>query len=389
MRCIFNDPKEAAHPLERLSPEATTFYIWKGDGSFVEELIECMTPYTEDVSLRELKAKIHAYDPSCSNDTEMKPRKSLLWLRDEVQNLPCSYKSLHDAVADLIPIYAYTIYFFRIRMALKYFLFESPEANCILNQIDSFVLKKLDRVFVIPQPPSHSVIDTELVSRGEHEELLEMLQTRSNLLVPQLKDGLLHLLEENNIVVISGETGCGKTIQDAQNKVAAFALHHLFPDLLVHFVLLEPYASFILKLKEVTCLFWLIDHPNLIARIGELVTTLEDEPEHRSTDFVDSLISVDQSGHTLEADFMDSTHQEKTQMPHILEYIGGTDHFRESLALTGDNDLKREAFVGNLKMICRKSVTELGKYLKALNKKVEESIVNMQGICIIRYPMFV
>ncbi|KAL6557659.1 hypothetical protein OROMI_018009 [Orobanche minor] len=110
----------------------------------------------------------------------------------------------------------------------------------------------------------------------------EMLQTRSNLLIAQLKDDLLHLLEENNIVVISGETCCGKTTQDAQNKVAAFALHHLFPGLLVHFILLEPYASFILKWKE-----------DLIARTRELFTMLEDEPEHRSTNFVDSLLSVD------------------------------------------------------------------------------------------------
>ncbi|KAL6530968.1 hypothetical protein OROHE_014450 [Orobanche hederae] len=41
----------------------------------------------------------------------------------------------------------------------------------------------------------------------------DILQTRSNLFVAQLKDDLLHLLEENNIVVISGETRCGKTIQ--------------------------------------------------------------------------------------------------------------------------------------------------------------------------------
>ncbi|KAL6552637.1 hypothetical protein OROHE_008001 [Orobanche hederae] len=79
MRCAFSDLKKAPPILERLIPEAAASYIWKGDGSFVEELIECMTPHTEDVALRELKAKIHSHDPSCSNDTEMKIRKSLLW----------------------------------------------------------------------------------------------------------------------------------------------------------------------------------------------------------------------------------------------------------------------------------------------------------------------
>ncbi|KAL6536830.1 hypothetical protein OROHE_012414 [Orobanche hederae] len=166
------------------------------------------------------------------------------------------------------------------------------------------------------------------------------------------------IVQHTYIVIIAARAAFYRYIPpDAQNKIAAFVLHHLFPDLLVHFMLLEPYASFILKWKE-----------DLIARTGELFTTLEDEPEHRSTNFVDSLLSVDQSGHTLETDVMDSTHQEKTQMPHIVEYTGGSDHFRESLkfgsdmhklcngtcffvrspglALTGDNDLKREAFAG-------------------------------------------
>ncbi|KAI3465654.1 hypothetical protein Pfo_022317 [Paulownia fortunei] len=115
MRCVFGDPKRAPPPLERLSPEAAVSYLWKGEGSFVEELIQCMAPHMEDVILRDLKAKIRAHDPSGSDNIEMKLRKSLLWLRDEVRNLPCTYKSRHDAAADLIHIYAYTKCFFRIR----------------------------------------------------------------------------------------------------------------------------------------------------------------------------------------------------------------------------------------------------------------------------------
>ncbi|KAL0328237.1 UNVERIFIED_CONTAM: Histone-lysine N-methyltransferase ATXR3, partial [Sesamum calycinum] len=118
MRCVFGDPKKAPPPLERLSPEEAVSYLWKGEGSLVEELIQCMAPHMEDVTLRDLKAKIHAHDPSGYDDTEMKLRKSLLWLRDEVRNLPCTYKSRHDAAADLIHIYAYTKSFFRIRSRL-------------------------------------------------------------------------------------------------------------------------------------------------------------------------------------------------------------------------------------------------------------------------------
>lgn len=38
-------------------------------------------------------------------------------LRDEVRNLPCTYKCRHDAAADLIHTYAYTKSFFRIRVS--------------------------------------------------------------------------------------------------------------------------------------------------------------------------------------------------------------------------------------------------------------------------------
>ncbi|XP_073279990.1 histone-lysine N-methyltransferase ATXR3-like [Primulina huaijiensis] len=108
MRCVFGDPKKAPPPLERLNPESAVSYIWKGEGSFVEELIQGMAPHLDDVLLRDIKAKIRAHDPSGSDDIRMELRESLLWLRDEVRSLPCSYKSRHDAAADLIHLYAHT-----------------------------------------------------------------------------------------------------------------------------------------------------------------------------------------------------------------------------------------------------------------------------------------
>ncbi|XP_075498170.1 LOW QUALITY PROTEIN: histone-lysine N-methyltransferase ATXR3-like [Primulina tabacum] len=115
MRCVFGDPKKAPPPLERLSPESAISYIWKGEGSFVEELIQSMAPHLDDVSLRDMKAKIRAHDPSGSDDIRMELRESLLWLRDEVRNLACTYKSRHDAAADLIHLYANTKSLFRIK----------------------------------------------------------------------------------------------------------------------------------------------------------------------------------------------------------------------------------------------------------------------------------
>ncbi|KAF3682584.1 Histone-lysine N-methyltransferase ATXR3 [Capsicum annuum] len=115
MRCVFGDPEKAPPPIERLNPEDAVSFIWRGEGSLVDELLQCMAPHLEDSMLSDLKAKIRAHDPSRFEDLETGLRKSLLWLRDEVRDLPCTYKSRHDAAADLIHLYAYTKCFFRIR----------------------------------------------------------------------------------------------------------------------------------------------------------------------------------------------------------------------------------------------------------------------------------
>ncbi|XWS68524.1 hypothetical protein CRYUN_Cryun04dG0097900 [Craigia yunnanensis] len=115
MRCVFGDPKKAPPPIERLSPEEAVSFLWKGDGSLVEELLQCMAPHVEDNMLNDLRSKIQVHDPLGSDNILKELQKSLLWLRDEVRNLPCTYKCRHDAAADLIHIYAYTKCFLRVR----------------------------------------------------------------------------------------------------------------------------------------------------------------------------------------------------------------------------------------------------------------------------------
>ncbi|KAK1393240.1 histone-lysine N-methyltransferase ATXR3-like [Heracleum sosnowskyi] len=115
LRCVFGDPLKAPCPIERLSPVEAISQVWKGEGSLVDELLHCMAPYMDDRELDSLKSSIRAHDPSGSEDIQGALRKSLLWLRDEVRNLPCSYKCRHDAAADLIHLYAYTKCFFRIQ----------------------------------------------------------------------------------------------------------------------------------------------------------------------------------------------------------------------------------------------------------------------------------
>ncbi|KAI3445599.1 hypothetical protein Pfo_002264 [Paulownia fortunei] len=105
------------------------------------------------------------------------------------------------------------------------------------------------------------------------------------------------------------------TPEDAQNRVAAYALHYLFPDLPVQLALSEPYASMVLKWKE-----------------GDLLTSVKDKHEDRRAGFVDSLLNADKVEHIVEADVMDSAHQEKIQMPYIVEDItGGRVHNAESM----------------------------------------------------------
>lgn len=56
-------------------------------------------------------------------DYPMNMAGSCFRLRDEVRNLPCTYKCRHDAAADLIHIYAHTKCFFRVRVGLIIFNF--------------------------------------------------------------------------------------------------------------------------------------------------------------------------------------------------------------------------------------------------------------------------
>ncbi|CAN8232020.1 unnamed protein product [Cochlearia groenlandica] len=115
MRQVFEDPKNAPPPLERLAPEETVSFIWNGDDSLVDELLQCLSPHVEEGVLNELRSNIRTHDPSGSADVLKELQRSLLWLRDEIRDLPCTYKCRNDAAADLIHIYAYTKCFFKVR----------------------------------------------------------------------------------------------------------------------------------------------------------------------------------------------------------------------------------------------------------------------------------
>ncbi|KAH0902798.1 hypothetical protein HID58_042301 [Brassica napus] len=126
MRRVFGDPKNAPPPLEKLTPEETVSFLWNGDGSLVEEILQCLSPHVEEGIVDGLRSKIRAHDPSGSADVLKDLQRSLLWLRDEIRDLPCTYKCRNDAAADLIHIYAYTKCFFKVR---EYKSFMSSPVN--------------------------------------------------------------------------------------------------------------------------------------------------------------------------------------------------------------------------------------------------------------------
>ncbi|XP_062021078.1 histone-lysine N-methyltransferase ATXR3-like [Rosa rugosa] len=115
MCSVFGNPKNAPPPLERLSPEAAVGFLWEGEGSFVEEVLQSIAPNVEEQLLNDFKSQMPTHDPSGSDDIWKELEGLLLWLRDEVRNLPSTCTSKLNAAADLINIYACRRNYIRIR----------------------------------------------------------------------------------------------------------------------------------------------------------------------------------------------------------------------------------------------------------------------------------
>ena len=54
-----------------------------------------------------------------------------------------------------------------------------------------------------------------------------MLKSRAALPIAELKGEILHLLKENDVLVVCGETGCGKTTQVKINDIRLLKLFTL------------------------------------------------------------------------------------------------------------------------------------------------------------------
>ncbi|XP_057838042.2 histone-lysine N-methyltransferase ATXR3 [Cryptomeria japonica] len=113
IRNIHQDPKKAPPPLRKLDSTELVSLLWKGENSLVEELLRCMANHVDVERLNRLKQQVHMRELSGSKNIEKSLRESLLWLRDELRNMPSSCRCRHDAAADLIHLYAYTKCFFK------------------------------------------------------------------------------------------------------------------------------------------------------------------------------------------------------------------------------------------------------------------------------------
>lgn len=143
-----------------------------------------------------------------------------------------------------------------------------------------------------------------------------------------------------------------ESAEDAQNKVAAFALCHLFPDLPVHLALIEPYASIVMQWKT-----------------GESTIKVDDNEEHRRASFVDSLLDASNFG------FASKTFTGKIEQPHIEE-----DEKPTVLDLDSDSFTESKYERLNCKTQSESSRLRLEHENKMKTKKYQEMLKNRAAL---------
>ncbi|KAK1258481.1 putative pre-mRNA-splicing factor ATP-dependent RNA helicase [Acorus gramineus] len=143
-----------------------------------------------------------------------------------------------------------------------------------------------------------------------------------------------------------------RTVEDAQNNVAAYALHQLFPDVSVQQLIAEPYASLVKKWQE-----------------GEISTTVDDGVETRKADFVDSLLSADTCGSVSPID--SATANTESDLGYQLDSVAPVERFRKT-------NYHKQVESSSLKQEL-KNKKKLPKYLEMLEARASLPIAEMKS----------
>ncbi|CAL4111567.1 unnamed protein product, partial [Meganyctiphanes norvegica] len=95
--------------------------------------------------------------------------------------------------------------------AFKRAYIENVHANQGLSSMSAEVCCGLERI-----PHLDEKFKEELETQMNHPQFIKMREGRKRLPSYQMQDEILQTIRDNNVVVLSGETGCGKTTQVAQ-----------------------------------------------------------------------------------------------------------------------------------------------------------------------------
>ncbi|KAI3755191.1 hypothetical protein L1987_54986 [Smallanthus sonchifolius] len=150
-----------------------------------------------------------------------------------------------------------------------------------------------------------------------------------------------------------------ETAEDAQNRVAAYALYQLFSDLPVHLMMTDPYASLVLQWLE-----------------GDLSGDVKNTEVDRRAGFVDSLLNADASDAAVSEDLPDTSGQNDSQISPVQEDKNSRDAGIDKIA--EGTDYHKQVESSYLKKQ-QESKRKMKKYEDMLKSRAALPIAELKG----------